>query len=727
MKQFHWNRSSILLRLTLFMAVLLFGQSLLLIGALLAGGLLSRTQEDAFASFSQKVDSPRNYLQGEMKSRWSNLAPYLGQFSALLPRADADAALTDKDAETFLTTAAPLLIGMLRSSMASGAFIILDDAGTGAHPALYLRDYDPLLNNGDNRDLYLVAGPSALSSGWQIPLDKTWKPQLPHAQLDRPFYEKPLQLAAPGVNPALLGYWSPPFRLTPSDIPILTFTVPLLDDKGAPRGVAGVEISLYYLQHTLPIANYQARSDPTFLLGFSPSGSDAIHPIFSSDASLSRFVQSGNPLPLTKDSADHTRLIDESTGETFYVCSQKLDLYAPNTPFAGEEWSLVGLIRRDRLLEFTLALRKILLLAFAGSLALGVAFGFAGSYRVTKPIVDLARRVRANRPDSAESLGKTGLREIDDLAGAIEVANRRLLESTVKMSAIIEAVNVSIGAFEYREDDERVFATDGLWRVLGLSEGEARDLYRNKTRFMRRLSILMSRPEPEEENVYKVRDAPVQWAKINLATTSDATLGVAVDVSAEIHDKLKIRFDRDFDALTRLPNREAFRRRVDYMLAHGTPGVCALVMLDLDYLKPLNDTYGHAWGDIYIRTTAALLNDFCPNHSLAGRRSGDEFLLFVYGFPSRSDVLGAMDDFYARLDRHGLTLPDGGRRTIAISAGLAWIESSSVVYDELLQCADFTLYKAKKTAKGGYCVSDDDDEDSGTDAAESPEPDRALA
>ena len=54
-------------------------------------------------------------------------------------------------------------------------------------------------------------------------------------------------------------------------------------------------------------------------------------------------------------------------------------------------------------------------------------------------------------------------------------------------------------------------------------------------------------------------------------------------------------------------------------------------------------------------------------------------------------------------------LPDGTRRAIAISAGIAWIESADVAYDELLQCADFTLYKAKKTAKGGYCISDEDD------------------
>lgn len=707
MKRIHWDRDSILLRLTLFMVVLLFGQSLLLIGALLAGGLLSRTRENAFEALDQKVANARNYLQGEMTSRWSTLFPYTQQFAELLPPLTDDARRNDRNEELFLTRVMPLLVGMVRATTASGAFLILDNAGMPDHPALYLRDYDPTLNNAANLDLYLVAGPSTLSAGWRIPLDTFWKTRLPREQTDRPFYNIPLDQARRGVDPTLLGYWCPPFRLSPPDVPIITFTVPLLDAGGAPRGVTGVEISLSYLQRALPAAD-RARRDLSFLLGFRPSPDAPIRPIFTGNATLDRLVRSGEPLRLDARSGGPGLISEKDTGQPYYACAQALDLYRPNTPFAGEEWSLIGLVPRDQLLEFTLALRNILIWSFLGSLALGVIGGFLGSYRVTRPIVDLARRVRARHPDSAVPLGKTELREIDELAGAIEAANRRLLDSTVKMSAIIEMVDVPIGAFEYRQDDERVFATDGLWRILSLTGEEALDLYRDKSLFVRRLGLLMSRPEPEEEHVYKIQDAPAKWVRINLAATGDATLGVAMDVSAEIHDKMKIRFDRDFDSLTRLYNREAFRRRVVALLARELPGVSALIMLDLDYLKPINDNFGHAWGDIYIRTTAALLNEFCPGHSLAGRRSGDEFMLFVHGFARREDVRERMDSFYARLARHSLALPDGSRRSIAISAGIAWIESAHVAYDELLQCADLTLYKAKKTAKGGYCVSDED-------------------
>ena len=73
MKRIPWDRNSILLRLTLFMTVLLFVQSVLLIGALAAAGLLSLSLVEAFSSLTQKEITPRNYLQSEMTSRWSSL------------------------------------------------------------------------------------------------------------------------------------------------------------------------------------------------------------------------------------------------------------------------------------------------------------------------------------------------------------------------------------------------------------------------------------------------------------------------------------------------------------------------------------------------------------------------------------------------------------------------------------------------------------------------------
>ena len=67
-------------------------------------------------------------------------------------------------------------------------------------------------------------------------------------------------------------------------------------------------------------------------------------------------------------------------------------------------------------------------------------------------------------------------------------------------------------------------------------------------------------------------------------------------------------------------------------------GVAALMMMDLDNLKHINDTYGHDWGDQYIRRTGQCLRDNTPAGTGCARLSGDEFLVLFHGYRSRAAV-----------------------------------------------------------------------------------------
>ncbi|MFR5011764.1 MAG: diguanylate cyclase domain-containing protein [Acutalibacteraceae bacterium] len=63
-----------------------------------------------------------------------------------------------------------------------------------------------------------------------------------------------------------------------------------------------------------------------------------------------------------------------------------------------------------------------------------------------------------------------------------------------------------------------------------------------------------------------------------------------------------------------------------------------MVMLDLDGLKSVNDTYGHESGDIYIRETAVCMKGIPEDHAIVGRRSGDEFFILLFGYEDRNGV-----------------------------------------------------------------------------------------
>ncbi|MDD4344073.1 MAG: GGDEF domain-containing protein, partial [Eubacteriales bacterium] len=127
----------------------------------------------------------------------------------------------------------------------------------------------------------------------------------------------------------------------------------------------------------------------------------------------------------------------------------------------------------------------------------------------------------------------------------------------------------------------------------------------------------------------------------------------------------------------------------------------AVIMFDLDSLKEVNDNHGHNFGDAYIRESGRRFKTVkSAGKSILSRRSGDEFLLFLYQYPDKDTVRKEMDDFFAKLKEIPMPLPNGDVIYISMSAGLVWFEDTRDNYEELINKADSLMYKAKKTRKG---------------------------
>ena len=105
---------------------------------------------------------------------------------------------------------------------------------------------------------------------------------------------------------------------------------------------------------------------------------------------------------------------------------------------------------------------------------------------------------------------------------------------------------------------------------------------------------------------------------------------------AAVAERSRIEHERDYDALTGLYSRQAFFRVCGELFEKpNTLRHAALMMTDLDNLKTINDTYGHDWGDVYLRQTAHSLQQGSPSGTVVARLSGDEFLLLFYGYETR--------------------------------------------------------------------------------------------
>jgi diguanylate cyclase (GGDEF)-like protein len=184
-------------------------------------------------------------------------------------------------------------------------------------------------------------------------------------------------------------------------------------------------------------------------------------------------------------------------------------------------------------------------------------------------------------------------------------------------------------------------------------------------------------------------------------------LGVGVSVTARDITRIKaverqLRQRAEQDELTGLPNRAIFFDRLDRALADARikqTGV-AVLFLDVDRFKQVNDTHGHPVGDAVLREFAARLRSVVRGSDTIARLGGDEFAMILPGLPGiehaervAADILAAIG---ARFDVDGVHLDVG------TSIGVAYSHGGNETPESLLGRADRKLYQAKSDGRGRF-------------------------
>lgn len=185
-----------------------------------------------------------------------------------------------------------------------------------------------------------------------------------------------------------------------------------------------------------------------------------------------------------------------------------------------------------------------------------------------------------------------------------------------------------------------------------------------------------------------------QWFAIELDKSTNFNLR---ELQKAVED---LAHQRDHDPLTGLMNRRAFLRQVELELQRvhrGGTELC-LAMLDLDDFKRVNDTWGHACGDLVLRRMAELLRDATRAYDVAARIGGEEFVLLLPGAsPLRAQAL--LERLLQDLRDESFECRDETFR-ISFSAGIAGCKGATVCRaEELLDRADKALYEAKAAGK----------------------------
>lgn len=187
---------------------------------------------------------------------------------------------------------------------------------------------------------------------------------------------------------------------------------------------------------------------------------------------------------------------------------------------------------------------------------------------------------------------------------------------------------------------------------------------------------------------------------------TDFTVFAISDLRERLRIEAEIRSLAFSDQLSQLANREAFQRELSASLRGDAPPHSAVILIDLDEFKDVNDQYGHTTGDAVITETAIRLNAILPEGGFAARLGGDEFAVLT-GPDMDIEAVGAFAGECVKQLSAPL-LHDGIAIRCGASAGVFMIETGANDVSELLKSADRALYAAKSDGRGRARLYDTD-------------------
>ena len=709
------------------MMLVLTVELLMATASILAVNVTGQLDENAKDLLTMRVRNRASYVQ-ELLQNAEDLEQLSEQITAttqqLLKSGDISLDTLDNSSEqsdALLVALAPQLLDALRTKRVTGIFIMLnthdlDTCEIGKKmPGIYLRDLDPEARPSErNGDLLLERASATVVKKLGIGTDKGWQPAFPYQANTKGGILRSVFQAAYKDGASLsaenYGRWTTnSYCLAGDDRNAIAYSMPLILPDGTVYGVVGVELLTEYLKTKLPFTELdEDKAGTYFIVTTTDVQTDSALTLRKTVTSGEDLVTADAPLGVLNCRSDgNGGNWLELGGKRYYMVLEPLQLYNRNAPFAAEKWFLAGTMEQSVLLAFSDRVRKVLLAAILVTLVLGVLGSLLVSARLARPINRLYREViDAQEKKTFPHLSRTAIREVDRFAETITELNRELVTNSTKFLRIMDMASVEIGGYELRTDTDtgNVFVTDNFFSLLGEPGITGKPL--SVRRFEKVLKDIREKnpcdrtAEGDELLTIQQPDG-VRYIMLRSTIEGHAKIGLAEDVTAAVLERKRIEHERDYDILTGLYNRQAFNRVcTELFAAPERMGVAALMMMDLDNLKHINDTYGHDWGDQYIRRTGQCLRDNTPAGTVCARLSGDEFLVLFHGYRSRDAVREKIDRLTNAMQQSVALLPSGNALHISLSGGIAWYPDDGQDWEILKKYADFAMYQVKHAEKG---------------------------
>lgn len=709
-----FQKNSLFKRIFIPMCMLIASVVIFLIGFSYYYDILGEMNTNSRSLFDQQVKNRAHDLQTSMITKWSNIEGEINRINAITKNlVDSHQISLDhltnssQDSLLLLEKTSDELITMLRNHGTTGAYLFLSDGqftqkNSQFFPGIYVIDNDPeSVYTSTNTDLLLARSPKELVDKLNISTDSCWQPSFQFNREDYIFYEKAFQnfqlvIDNPDFSLNDVGCWIQPYKLYGSDTYSISFMLPLICNQKV-YGAIGVDISFAYLQKILNYDELLNNGNSGYVLALKEDD----HTYQSMFLNGPYYSRSFNDFSKMKVEGTDEQYIDDK----IYCSASSLKLYNTNTPYENERWVLLGLVDKSELYSITNHLTEIFTFIFVVIIVLGAFLSFVLTKYITKPIVDLAKRIA--HPTGAMArlkLAKTNIIEIDQLIQAIEKMNNDVLESASRFTNIIRLANTKLAGFEIDYTTNQLFITDQFFDIFMLHDIDTRHMSVDEfKKLFNTFDGCCKATKNHNEYVYHIETSTDEvYLRLRYHSDKEKCVGLLEEISDVIKERLAIEHERDHDVLTGLMNRRAFQRKMKRLFSvHKSQlNVGALVMMDLDNLKAINDKYGHDCGDSYIKGTARIFKENSPKQTIVSRTSGDEFYLFYYGYHNKDQIAEQLERLKKALAIASIELPNQQKVKIRVSGGIAWYPDDSTDFEELQRYSDYAMYSVKKTVKG---------------------------
>ena len=195
------------------------------------------------------------------------------------------------------------------------------------------------------------------------------------------------------------------------------------------------------------------------------------------------------------------------------------------------------------------------------------------------------------------------------------------------------------------------------------------------------------------------------WLRSNVVLTTDhdgvsRLRGVMVDITAQKVSEQRLFQLAHFDALTNLPNRQTFSERIRHAIAIATrrSTELAVVFVDVDHFKTINDSLGHDAGDLVLRVVAERISGCLRESDTVARIGGDEFVILLEEGGGAHDSFDTVADKLAKSVAKPITV-NGIELYVALSMGICVFPQDGQDSETLLRNADTAMYRAKSSGR----------------------------